>query len=85
MYVEDCFLLSDTADVRIFLKAGGGGGIIYIFLISSTISPIKRIIFMQIYREYRLKISIQRKTLYVLNYSTEMKNPQEFFDWLVNR
>ena len=26
MYVEDCFLLSDTADVRIFLKARGGGG-----------------------------------------------------------
>ena len=40
---------------------------------------------MQIYREYRLKISIQRKTLYTINYSTEMKNPQEFFDWLVNR
>ena len=83
MYVEDCFLLSDTADVRIFLKSGGG--ILYIFLISSTISPIKRIIFMQIYREYRLKISIQQKTLYTINYSTEMKNPQEFFDWLVNR
>ena len=36
MYVEDCFLLSDNADTRLFAKKSGGGGSISISVFLST-------------------------------------------------
>ena len=36
LYVEDCFLLSDNADTRLFAKKSGGGGSIHIFFILSS-------------------------------------------------
>ena len=37
MYVEDCFLLSDNADTRLFAKNSGGGSILIFFILSSSL------------------------------------------------